>query len=64
MHFQKRKLLERIRQVRPERKGMVKTIPKRGFVLDLAATEMELRYTENSRLRPREEGLLAALPVA
>ena len=64
MHFQKRKLLERIREVRPERKGLVKTIPKRGFMLDLKAEELKLRGQKSARLCVGEQGLLATVPVA
>jgi DNA-binding winged helix-turn-helix (wHTH) protein len=35
MHFQKRKLIARIRENAPELEDVVKTVPKRGFVLDL-----------------------------
>lgn len=35
MHFQKRKLLDSIRQHRPERAEIVKAVPKRGFTLAL-----------------------------
>lgn len=47
MHFQKRKLLERIGAVRPEHKHLVKTVPKRGFMLDVAAGDVEVRKVES-----------------
>ena len=40
VHFQKRRLLERIEKAAPERSNLVRTIMKRGFVLDLAADEV------------------------
>ena len=43
MHFQKRKLIERIAAVRPDRKGLIKTVPKRGFMLDAACGEVVIR---------------------
>ena len=45
MHFQKRKLLECIRQVLPQRAELITTVPKRGFVLNLAPSEVALRST-------------------
>ncbi|HIJ72682.1 MAG TPA: DEAD/DEAH box helicase [Candidatus Hydrogenedentes bacterium] len=42
MHFQKQKLLAGIKKTCPNRASLIKTIPKRGFVLDLAAEEVEL----------------------
>jgi len=46
MHFQKRKLVESIRAVRPDRKALIRTVPKRGFVLDLEAGQVHLQATE------------------
>jgi DNA-binding winged helix-turn-helix (wHTH) protein len=43
MHFQKRKLLESIRQVLPHRADLITTVPKRGFTLNLAPGEVALR---------------------
>jgi helicase len=40
MHFQKRKLLRRIEAAVPERAGIITTIAKRGFVLNLAPPEV------------------------
>ena len=40
MHFQKRNLLKRIGALLPDRVGLVRTIPKRGFVLDLDPQEV------------------------
>jgi ATP-dependent DNA helicase len=42
MHFQKRRLLERIREALPDRPDMVKTVPKRGFRLALYPEEVVL----------------------
>jgi helicase len=42
MHFQKRRLLECIKEAVPHRADLVRTIPKRGFVLDLAPGEVTL----------------------
>lgn len=43
MHFQKRKLLARIREAAPTCADLVTTIAKRGFVLDLTADQVLLR---------------------
>lgn len=48
MHFQKRKLLGRIRSVAPEHDAIVKTVPKRGFTLDLAPGEVTLHVVRTS----------------
>ena len=42
MHFQKRRLLAGIKEVAPHRASLVRTIPKRGFVLDLQPAEVAL----------------------
>lgn len=42
MHFQKRRLIERIKETVPNRADIVRTVPKRGFVLDLAPGEVSL----------------------
>lgn len=42
MHFQKRVLLDRIKAVLPARKGILKTVPKRGFMLQLSPEEIVL----------------------
>ncbi|GMW01740.1 MAG: hypothetical protein AMXMBFR84_28770 [Candidatus Hydrogenedentota bacterium] len=42
MHFQKKKLLERITGVVPGREKLIRTIPKRGFALDLRAEQVAL----------------------
>jgi len=42
IHFQKRRLLERIKEASPHRAEIVRTIPKRGFVLDLTPGEISL----------------------
>jgi DNA-binding winged helix-turn-helix (wHTH) protein len=34
MHFQKRKLIARIREIAPEHEDLIKTVPKQGFMLD------------------------------
>lgn len=43
MHFQKRKLVKAIVEVHPDRRDLVKTVPKRGFMLDLAPERVLLR---------------------
>jgi len=42
MHFQKRRLIERIKEAVPHRAEMVRTVPKRGFLLDLAPGDVSL----------------------
>lgn len=42
IHFQKRRLVERIREVAPHRGALIRTIPKRGFILDLAPAQVAL----------------------
>ena len=42
MHFQKRKLLERIETVTSRHKELVKTIPRHGFVLELPDEQVRL----------------------
>ncbi len=42
MHFQKRRLLAGIKEVAPHRASLVRTVPKRGFVLDLRPAEVAL----------------------
>ncbi|MDZ4859337.1 MAG: DEAD/DEAH box helicase [Candidatus Hydrogenedentes bacterium] len=42
MHFQKRRLIERIREAVPHRAEMVRTIPKRGFMLALTPGDVSL----------------------
>jgi DNA-binding winged helix-turn-helix (wHTH) protein len=42
MHFQKRRLLDRVKDIVPHRDKLVTTVPKRGFVLDLAPHEVAL----------------------
>ena len=41
MHFQKRKLLDRIKAATPHYADLVKTVPKRGFILNLAPAQVE-----------------------
>lgn len=43
IHFQKRMLLERIRGVLPGRTTLIKTIPKRGYLLQLGPEDVLLR---------------------
>ncbi|GAF82481.1 unnamed protein product, partial [marine sediment metagenome] len=43
MHFQKRKLLDRIKRAAPHRAKLVTTVPKRGFVLNLSLKEVVVR---------------------
>jgi helicase len=45
MHFQKRKLLDRIKAAVPQYAELVKTVPKRGFVLNLAPSQVERKLT-------------------
>ncbi|MCP4645649.1 MAG: DEAD/DEAH box helicase, partial [bacterium] len=40
MHFQKRRLLARVKEAVPSRAALVRTIPKRGFVLDLTPNQV------------------------
>ena len=42
MHFQKRRLIERIGRAAPGRETLVRTIPKRGFMLDLLPSQVML----------------------
>ncbi|HOJ33411.1 MAG TPA: DEAD/DEAH box helicase [Candidatus Hydrogenedentes bacterium] len=42
MHFQKRRLIERIQQVAPEQALCIKTVPKRGFMLDLPPDSVQV----------------------
>lgn len=48
MHFQKRKLLDGVKEHTPARADFIKTIPKRGFMLDLPADEVLLCKAEVS----------------
>ena len=43
MHFQRRRLVERIKGAVPEREKIIRTVPKRGFMLDLQPGQVELR---------------------
>ncbi len=49
MHFQKRKVLDQVKGVAPERGRLIRTIPKRGFVLELAPGEVILSETASSQ---------------
>ena len=49
MHFQKRKILDRVKNVLPARTGLIRTIPKRGFVLELAPQEVMLAEGASSQ---------------
>ncbi|NIA13543.1 MAG: DEAD/DEAH box helicase [Nitrospiraceae bacterium] len=46
MHFQKRKLLDGVRANLPDREDIIKTVPKRGFVLNLIPDQVTLRVAE------------------
>jgi helicase len=46
MHFQKRKLLDCIRQHLPDRSDLIKAIPKHGFTLRLSPDEVLLRSAQ------------------
>lgn len=48
MHFQKRRLLDRIKEAAPHRADLVRTIPKRGFMLDLAPGQVSLQAVVNA----------------
>ena len=48
MHFQKRKLLERIAKVSPEHEGLIRTIPKHGYVLNLRDSQVELHLRKEA----------------
>ena len=48
MHFQKRKLLERIAKVSPEHEGLIRTIPKHGYVLNLKDSQVELHLRKEA----------------
>ncbi len=50
MHYQKQNLLKRIRSTVPDRANLVRTIPKRGFVLDLP--EEAVRCPESPAMSP------------
>ena len=60
MHFQKRKLVESIRAARPDRKDLIRTIPKRGFVLNLKAADVDLRCASSVSRPASAPGLLEA----
>ena len=61
MHFQKRKLIESIRAARPDRKDLVRTVPKRGFVLDLQPADVDIRCLPSM---PQSVCVQGALPAA
>ena len=42
IHFQRRRLVERIKTLVPTRENVVRTVPKRGFVLDLHPAEVAM----------------------
>ena len=42
IHFQRRRLVERIKAMVPARENVVRTVPKRGFVLDLHPGEVAM----------------------
>ncbi|MCH8204664.1 MAG: DEAD/DEAH box helicase [Candidatus Hydrogenedentes bacterium] len=60
MHFQKRKLVESIRAVRPDHKDLIRTIPKRGFVLNLQPAEVDIRCAPSMSRPVSEEGVAEA----
>jgi len=43
LHFQKGKIVKALRAAAPTHEGMIKTVPKRGFLLDLAPEQVLLR---------------------
>ena len=60
MHFQKRKLVESIRAARPDHKDLIRTIPKRGFVLNLQPAEVEIRCVSSMPRPANQQGVLRA----
>ncbi len=49
MHFQKRKILARITNAVPERNNLIRTVPKRGFVLELSPHEVNVHAEMSSQ---------------
>ncbi len=52
MHFQKRKLLARIKAASPEHEEVVKAVPKRGFMLDLPVHSVKLIGAAPKKIQP------------
>ena len=48
IHFQKRKLKKAITEHAPEFESIITTVPKRGFLLDLAPDQVEVIGTSGS----------------
>jgi len=46
MHFQKRKVLDAIKENVPQRAELIQTVPKRGFILDLRSEEVMFKGVE------------------
>ncbi len=63
MHFQKRKLLARIRAAAPEYEEVVKAIPKRGFLLDLPSQVVKVTLKPARGERPNRMPVQEALLV-
>lgn len=47
MHFQKRRLIERIREAVPRRADLIRTVPKRGFMLDMDPRDVAVLITSS-----------------
>lgn len=60
MHFQKRKLIESIRAARPDQKDLIRTIPKRGFVLNLQPADVDIRCAPSMSRPVSGEGVAEA----
>jgi len=55
MHFQKRKLVARIKDVAPQYAEVVKTVPKRGFMLELRPEQVERHVAKKKPTRHGSE---------
>lgn len=54
LHFQKSRILTRVREVLPERARLIRTIPKRGFLLNLPPLAIHIQRRANAP-QPRTE---------
>ena len=57
MHFQKRKLLDAVKERLARRADLVTTVPKRGFVLNLTPEDVLVVTPESSRLRAEDSNV-------
>ncbi len=64
MHFQKRRLLARIRENAPGHEDVIKTVPKRGFMLDVPGDRVALHARPGAAKEPRQETKKAARELA